>query len=156
MARPVKWRRIEQLPATTYFVPTEEVPVGIPENSLKLEELEAIRLKDLEGLEQSVCAERMAVSRQTFQRILLSAREKIADSLINGKSIHVGGGHFTQNVCRARCLDCGYEWTESYEDMTDSRQHNTVCPNCNSHNINCGQNCGGFGRGRCRRHGWDK
>ena len=76
MARPVKWRRIEHIPSIPYFIPSASDEDGVPANTLKLEELEAVRLKDLEGLEQSECAEKMGVSRPTFQRILLSAREK--------------------------------------------------------------------------------
>lgn len=53
----------------------------------------------------------------TFQRILLSAREKIADSLVNGKMIHVEGGNFTRNICPVRCLECRDKWKESYENM---------------------------------------
>ncbi len=155
MARPVKWRRIERFPAVTYFVPSEKPP-NTPENILKLEELEAVRLKDLEGLEQAECADRMEISRQTFQRILLSAREKIADSLVNGKSIHVVGGHFTQNICMVKCLDCGKEWMESFENMKTNGVRNYSCPSCRSHNIRCEQNCSApFGRGNCRRHGWN-
>ena len=52
MARPTKWRKIEHIPAIPYFVPSETDVEELPENILKLEELEAIRLKDLEGLEQ--------------------------------------------------------------------------------------------------------
>ena len=109
MARPTKWRKIENIPAIAYFIPSNKEIVEISENILKLEELEAIRLKDLEGLEQSECADKMEVSRPTFQRILLSARGKIADSLVNGKTIHIEGGNFTQNICSVRCLDCGKE-----------------------------------------------
>lgn len=90
MARPTKWRKIENVPTVAYFVPSEKAIVEISENVLKLEELEAIRLKDLEGLEQGECADKMGGSRPTFQRILLSAREKIADSLVNSKMIHIG------------------------------------------------------------------
>ena len=155
MPRPVKWRRIEHLPTVTFFVPAEEASPSVPENVLKLEELEAIRLKDLEGLEQSECADRMEISRPTFQRILLSAREKIADSLVNGKSIHVVGGHFTQNICLMKCMDCGNEWSDSFENMRAGKMRGTPCPECGSDNTSCGQNCSGpFGRGNCRRHGW--
>jgi predicted DNA-binding protein (UPF0251 family) len=52
MARPTKWRKIEHVPAVPYFVPSETEVEQLAENILKLEELEAIRLKDLEGLEQ--------------------------------------------------------------------------------------------------------
>ena len=52
MARPTKWRKIENVPAIAYFVPSDKEGPEVSENILKLEELEAIRLKDLEGLEQ--------------------------------------------------------------------------------------------------------
>ena len=110
MARPTKWRRIEHIPVIPYFVPSDTNVDEIPANVLKLEELEAIRLKDLVGLEQGECAERMEVSRPTFQRILITAREKVADSLINGKMIRIEGGNFTRNICSIHCKDCGKEF----------------------------------------------
>jgi predicted DNA-binding protein (UPF0251 family)/DNA-directed RNA polymerase subunit RPC12/RpoP len=155
MARPTKWRRIENVPTVPYFIPSEKGVDEIPENVLKLEELEAIRLKDLEGLEQSECAEKMEVSRPTFQRILLSAREKVADSLVNGKTILIEGGNFTRHICPVKCMDCGNEWTESYENMESIKKGEYACPACGSTKIICGQNCKGkFCRGHCRRHGW--
>jgi len=154
MARPTKWRKIENVPAIAYFVPSEKAMAEVPENILKLEELEAVRLKDLEGLEQSECAERMEVSRPTFQRILLSAREKIADSLINGKTIHIEGGNFTQNICPVRCMDCGHEWRESFENIGAAGEGNYTCPVCGSNKVTCGRSCRGkLGRGNCWRHG---
>ena len=154
MARPTKWRKIENVPAIAYFVPSDKEISEVPENILKLEELEAIRLKDLEGLEQGECADKMEVSRPTFQRILLSAREKIADSLVNGKTIHIEGGNFTQNICPVRCLDCGKEWLESLENLEAINGGGYVCPACGSKKVACGQTCKGkFGRGNCWRHG---
>jgi predicted DNA-binding protein (UPF0251 family) len=78
----------------TYFK-----PAGIPlrfleENCLSLEEIEAIRLRDLEHLEQIVCAKQMNISRSTFQRVLASARRKIADSLLTGKALRIEGGNY--------------------------------------------------------------
>ena len=155
MARPTKWRRIENIPLIPYFIPSEKDLNGGPKNVLKLEELEAIRLKDLEGLEQEECAQKMEVSRPTFQRILILAREKIADSLINGKSIHVEGGNFTRNICLVKCLDCGKEWTESYENL-EPMKDGVLCPACGSNNVTCARNCKGMGCGKsCRRHGHD-
>ncbi|MEA4849319.1 MAG: DUF134 domain-containing protein [Clostridiaceae bacterium] len=155
MARPTKWRKIENIPTVPYFVPSEKDVDGVPENILKLEELEAIRLKDMEGLEQGECAEKMEVSRPTFQRILLSAREKIADSLVNGKTIHIEGGNFTRNICPVICLDCGKEWMESYENMESIKNGEYACPACGSAKVVCGQTCKGkFCRGNCWRHGW--
>jgi predicted DNA-binding protein (UPF0251 family) len=153
MARPTKWRRIEHVPAIPYFVPSETKIQELPENILKLEELEAIRLKDLEGLEQAECAQRMEVSRPTFQRILLSAREKVADSLINSKMIRIEGGNFTRNICPIICKDCGKEWKESFENIEAIKNGKYACPNCASSNVICQENCSDkFCRKNCWRH----
>ena len=154
MARPIKWRQIEHVPTVENFIPTGQGAAGFAENILKLEELEAIRLKDLEGLEQEECAAKMQVSRPTFQRILLSAREKVADSLINGKAIRIEGGNFTRNICPVHCMDCGHEWTESFENMERIGSGEYACPKCASKNLLCGRGGGGrFCRGNCHRHG---
>jgi predicted DNA-binding protein (UPF0251 family) len=121
MPRPVKWRKIEKMPSVLQFYPKVNNLKTAGENVLKLEELEAIRLKDLEGLEQGDCAEKMEVSRPTFQRILIAAREKVADSLVNGKSIRIEGGKYTRGIHPVRCLDCGRVWEESAEIPTDVR-----------------------------------
>ncbi len=94
MPRPPKCRRVAFLPEATYFK-----PAGIPlrlldEIRLSVEEAEAIRLKDLDGLEQEQGAEKMNISRPTFQRVLASARQKIAEALLNGKAIKIEGGNF--------------------------------------------------------------
>lgn len=137
MARPIKWRKIEHTPVVPYFIPTEEGKVSMAEITLKLEELEAIRLKDLEGLEQAECAQHMEVSRPTFQRILLSAREKIADGLIHGKVIRIEGGNFTKNICPVACEKCGRKWNESVENMCKIQKGQYTCPNCGSQKIEC-------------------
>lgn len=153
MARPTKWRKIEHIPAVPYFIPSDKEIIELPENTLKLEELEAIRLKDLEGLEQSECAERMEVSRPTFQRILLSAREKVADSLINGKTIRIEGGNFTRNICPIQCNDCGKQWKDSFENVEAIKNKGYVCPECGSENLVCEDVCKDkFCRKNCWRH----
>ncbi|NLA86192.1 MAG: DUF134 domain-containing protein [Clostridiales bacterium] len=155
MARPTKWRLIENIPAIPFFIPSTTDVAEIPENILKLEELEAVRLKDLEGLEQSECAEKMGVSRPTFQRILLSAREIIADSLVNGKTIHIEGGNFTLNICPVRCNDCKKEWRESFENLESIKNGEYQCPECGSTQITCEKACKGkFCKRNCWRHGW--
>lgn len=58
-------------------------------NTLSLEEVEAIRLKNVENLNQTECADIMKTSQSTFQRILTSAYFKISDALINGKAIEI-------------------------------------------------------------------
>lgn len=90
MARPIKCRRITCSPAARYFK-----PIGIPlreldEIVLGLDELEAMRLADLEGLYQVDAAEKMDISRQTIGNILNSAHRKLADALLNGKALRIG------------------------------------------------------------------
>ena len=109
MSRPQKCRRVEFLPDVTYFK-----PAGIPlreleEVCMSIEEIEAIRLKDLEGLEQEAGAEKMNISRPTFQRVLASARQKIADALLGGKAIRIDGGNYEMAWRRFRCHR-GHEW----------------------------------------------
>lgn len=75
-------------------------PKGIPARDLKevvlpLEGLEAIRLTDLEKLDQETAAARMNVSRQTFGRVLAEARELVAEGLVMGKMIRIHGGSYT-------------------------------------------------------------
>jgi predicted DNA-binding protein (UPF0251 family) len=94
MPRPPKCRRVAYLPGVTYFKPAGIPLRALSEVRLSIEEAEAIRLKDLEGLEQEPSAKRMNISRPTFQRVLVSARQKIADALLNGKAIRIEGGNF--------------------------------------------------------------
>jgi len=94
MPRPIKWRRVAFVPNATYFKPAG-IPMRVLEEvCLTVEEAEAIRLKDLEALEQEDGAEKMNISRPTFQRVLAAGRRKIADALLNGKAIRIEGGNF--------------------------------------------------------------
>lgn len=82
------------VPGITYFRP-RGVPLRfLEEVVLTVEELEAVRLKDLENLDGEQAAERMGVSRPTFQRILDSARRKVAEALVGGKALRIHGGDF--------------------------------------------------------------
>ena len=98
MPRPLKCRRVAFLPNVTYFKPAGTPLRAIKEVRLSLEEAEAIRLKDLESLEQEKGARRMNISRPTFQRVLASARQKMADALLNGKAIRIEGGELRNGV----------------------------------------------------------
>lgn len=92
MPRPKHCRRVAQLPQTTYYKP-RGIPLPVLEEAtLTIDEFEAIRLTDLEGLYQAEAAEKMSVSRQTLGRILESAHRKIADALVNGKALLIKGG----------------------------------------------------------------
>ena len=92
MPRPHARRNIAGRPAARVFK-----PLGIPARTLEqvvmtLDEFEALRLADLDGLYQEQAAERMNVSRSTFSRIVDSARHKTADALVHGKALHIEGG----------------------------------------------------------------
>jgi len=80
------------LPYVAYYKPR-----GVPLSALQcvelaVDELEALRLADLEGLYQEEAAQRMNVSRQTFGRIIESAHKKVADALVHGKALSIAGG----------------------------------------------------------------
>lgn len=161
MSRPVKWRRVDSLPQVGYFKPAGVPLGGLDEVVLSVEEVEAIRLKDAEGLQQTECAERMHISRTTFHRVLESARSKLANALINGKAIRIEGGTFEMAMRRFRCINDGKEWDVPFEKMVMGRPQS--CPECHSSNIQPvlppgfgGRRMGpgrGMGRGRGRQQG---
>lgn len=154
MARPTKCRRVDSFPGVNYFKPAG-IPLRVLEEiCLSVEEIEAIRLKDLEGLEQEQGAKRMNVSRPTFQRMLTSARQKIADALLNGKAMRIEGGNYEISPRRYNCVN-GHEWDVPYEKAINEPP--TVCPSCNTTEIKplqpLGKGCGQANLGRCCRKG---
>ena len=69
-------------------------PQGVPLRHLELvflekDELEALKLHDVDGLDQIQAAEKMKISQPTFARILDSVYKKVADAIINGKAIEI-------------------------------------------------------------------
>lgn len=92
MPRPHCLRQITRWPDATYFKPAG-IPLRVLEEvTLALDEFEAVRLADLEGLYQEQAAEKMNISRPTFSRVVESGRKKIADALVNGKALRIEGG----------------------------------------------------------------
>jgi predicted DNA-binding protein (UPF0251 family)/predicted Fe-Mo cluster-binding NifX family protein len=115
MSRPCKCRRVCFMPGVTYFKPAG-IPTGrLTENCLSHEELESIRLRDIEGLAQLECGREMDISRPTFQRVLASARRKIADSLLTGKALRIEGGNY-----EFIAADEGRGLTETDQDVRES------------------------------------
>lgn len=94
MPRPRKRRFVQGPPFVDRFDPNRISPLGGEDVVLTLEGLEAIRLSDLEGLDQEACARRMEVSRPTFGRLLAEARTIVAQALVLGKVLRIEGGHF--------------------------------------------------------------
>jgi predicted DNA-binding protein (UPF0251 family) len=146
MGRQPMWRRVDSLPRVSYFKPAGVPLSGLEEVRLSVEEAEAIRLKDIEGLEQDGCAQKMSVSRSTFARVLLSARRKMADALLNGKAIRIEGGNYEMSVRRFRCHN-GHEWEVPFEKMI--KEPPQLCPTCHTPEIMALWPTG-HGRGRHR------
>jgi len=133
MPRPIKWRQVAFVPEVTYFKPAG-VPARFLERvALSVEELEAIRLKDLERLQQEECAQRMRISRPTFHRVLESARQKVADALIKGKAVRIEGGNFALASQRFRCRRDGHEWRVPFEAVASGLP--LACPRCASPSV---------------------
>ncbi len=132
MSRPQKCRRVAFLPNVTYFKPAGIPLRALEEVRLSVEEAEAIRLKDLEGLEQEQGAEKMNISRPTFQRVLASAREKIADALLNGKAIRIEGGNFEMSPRRFHCIN-SHEWEVPFEVAVQATSQ--LCPVCDESSV---------------------
>ncbi|MCR4391411.1 MAG: DUF134 domain-containing protein [Candidatus Acetothermia bacterium] len=89
MPRPPKLRWCDGPPPRSVFKPAG-VPLGtLPAVQLQLDELEALRLCDLLGLDQEGAGRRMGVSRGTVQRLLATGRTKVADALVHGKAIFI-------------------------------------------------------------------
>lgn len=89
MARPRLCRRLRFKPKAHYFKP-QGIPMHeLEEVVLSKEEMEAVKLKDFDGLEQVLAARKMATSQSTFQRILSSGRKKIARAIVGGKALEI-------------------------------------------------------------------
>lgn len=130
MPRPRKCRYVEYEPEKLYFKPRGIPLVDLEEIDLKVEELEAVRLKHKEELSQKEAAGRMKVSRSTFARILKEAQEKVADFLIGGNALKVEGGEYAVNVRTFRCENCDNEWGQPYGKGRPKK-----CPECGSNDI---------------------
>ncbi|MBN1534584.1 MAG: DUF134 domain-containing protein [Spirochaetes bacterium] len=125
MARDKCCRTVGCLPDATCYRP-EGAGSGCQETVLTLDEFEAIRLADHEGLYQEEAAARMKVSRQTFGRIIDEAHRKIADMLVNGKALRIRGGNISMAEIRhRRCHECNRSFRPAC-DHPDTE----VCPRC--------------------------
>ena len=151
MARPRTCRCVDFIPSVVYFKPRGIPMVDLEEVCLLVEELEAVRLKDGEGLEQEECGRLMKVSQPTFHRVLESARRKIAEALVQGKAIRIEGGDFEMAERKFACRSCGHSWEVPF--CTGQRGIDMTCPNCASRDIHrTGPSGSGVGtrmRGQC-------
>ncbi|MDA8123727.1 MAG: DUF134 domain-containing protein [Deltaproteobacteria bacterium] len=126
MVRPKCCRQVGAGPEKTCFRPQGAEVTAVEEVRLTLDEYEAIRLADLEGLYQEEAASLMNVSRQTFGRIVALARRKIADVLVNGKVLRIAGGPVATNAeVSTHCPRCRRAFALSGETPNPKS-----CPHC--------------------------
>jgi len=141
MRRPYRKRRIHMPPRFGHFK-----PAGVPRRLLKrieltLDEYEAIRLADYDGLEHLEASEKMSISRSTFTRLIERARHKMAEVLIDGREMVIEGGNIDFVNTLLRCVDCGEFMPGPLEPDV------TRCRDCGSGNIE-DLAVRSFGRGR--------
>jgi uncharacterized protein len=132
MPRPCKLRRVNCNPTAMNFKPCGVRNQAGEKVSLSLDELEAIRLADYDGLYQEQAAEKMKISRQTFGNIIASAHKKIADFLVNSKQLVVEGGSIEIKKCNFLCNACKHTWS-----ITCQSEKPSECPECKSKEFNC-------------------
>jgi predicted DNA-binding protein (UPF0251 family) len=106
MPRPRFRRRVGFIPEFGHFAPIG--PILPEEIVLTIGEFEAIRLKDFKDMDQEKAAKEMGISQPTFHRIIVGARKKLADALVNNKIIRIKGGDYEMvTPIRARTVGRG-------------------------------------------------
>jgi len=119
------------MPQSDYFKP-RGIPLSMLEEVvLTVDEFEAVRLADFEGLYQEQAAGKMRVSRPTFARIVESAHKKVAEALVQGKALKIEGGEFEMvSMRKFRCYECQHSWELPYGTGRPES-----CPACKSGDI---------------------
>ncbi|MGZ3579082.1 MAG: DUF134 domain-containing protein [Syntrophales bacterium] len=131
MVRPKCCRRISGKPARKVFKPVGVPLAALQEIVLSMDEFEAIRLADLEGLYQEEAAESMNVSRQTFGRIIETARRKVAQVLTDGIALRIEGAEIEMPEKRMfKCNQCQHVWGLAYGTGRPEE-----CPKCQARSI---------------------
>ena len=128
-------------PLYKVFKPTGVRGRDLETLEMSLDEYEALRLADFEGMNQEEAAAEMDISRSTFARLIESARLKSSQFLIQGKRLVISGGsvHFKENL--VQCHDCHHIFVVKMGETLDS------CHACGSENLI--DLAGGFGHGKC-------
>ncbi len=149
MPRPPIERAVGGVPRVTLFKPAGVPGRDLEQLPLAVDELEAIRLVDLEGLSHEQAAAAMAVSRQTVGRVLERGRAKVAEALVGGKAILIGGGQYRVEPRQLCCSVCGTLWAAAADSPLPA-----ACPSCGSANVGtCWDPAGRCGMGQRGRTG---
>jgi uncharacterized protein len=131
MPRPKRCRRIECSPSSYYFKPRGIPLFELEEVIITLDEFEAIRLADLNGLYHEDAAKKINISRPTFSRLIESAHKKIAEAIVQGKALKIEGGVYEMaNMRKFKCSECSHTW-----ELSHGTGRPMDCPQCKSKNI---------------------
>ncbi len=123
-------RRVHQEPPVSVFKPAGIPARDLDEILITVDEFEAIRLADFEGMSQREASVTMQISQPTFNRVLSSARSKIAKGLVQGDVLRIEGGRYLleDGTGVLLCVACGYTLDMKSDDRSS-------CPKCNSTNL---------------------
>lgn len=132
MSRPRKRRRVWREPLPVIFKPVGLPLDGLESVTLLYEELEAMRLIDLDGHYQEDAAEQMGISRSTIQRIVTEARRKVTQALVVGTALHIEGGTFRVPAVHWQCNDCAHLWEVKHGSGEGTPAQ---CPSCGGTSI---------------------
>lgn len=146
MSRPCKMRRVACGPQVRSFKPCGGALEPLEEVVLTVDELEAIRLADLEEMYQEQAAKAMNVSRQTFGNIIASARKKTAEFLLRPRVLLIDGGHVEMQTCGLVCDKCQHTWT-----VPCGAAFPENCPECKSGTFYCVKKSDGNNKHKCWR-----
>jgi predicted DNA-binding protein (UPF0251 family) len=144
MARPPKKRYVKHRLSYQVFGPLDADADCREANgcvSLSIDQLEAMRLADLEGMSHNDAAEFMKISRQTFGRIIEQARQTVTLALINCKVLNIETDSNIEFIDReVKCIECGHEWM-----LKGPKAEGVVnCPECASGEIIKRSRCGSY------------
>ncbi|MBN2194935.1 MAG: DUF134 domain-containing protein [Polyangiaceae bacterium] len=115
MPRPPKPRAVAHPPATEYFKPRGIPMAELEERVLALDELEALRLVDLESMSQEEAGEAMGISRGTIGRLLERGRRTVVDALLHGHALRIEGGPVVTERSRRRGPCCAWNGSQTQE-----------------------------------------
>ena len=123
MPRPPRVRRVGFVPRFRNFMPISEAN-ETPGTSvvLTIDELEALRLTDLQGMDQEEAAVAMDVARTTYQRILNGAHYKVAQALVLGSPLVIEGGTY-RVVPGSGCHPCEQDGTHADGECLSCHRH---------------------------------
>lgn len=127
MPRRKRRRTVTKEPPVSVYKPAGIPAKDLDEILITIDEFEAVKLADFEKLSQRDASIIMKVSQPTFNRILSSARSKIAEGLVQGSVLRIEGGRYilADGTGQLECMDCG-----SSVDM--SSDNKSVCKKCGS------------------------